>query len=218
MAEKKGSRTQLMVAIEVGEGALERLEAVLGNAPIASVIVTPTAGHALAAGDVLGLVAAGQKAGVAVLIAGDARLARTVKADGVHLEYAEKIREPFEEARAMAGGRAIVGADAGRTRHTAMELGELGADYVAFGVPAFVKDRDTAFERQIDLIEWWAEIFEIQCVAANVESAEQARALTEAGADFVCFEVKAGTTAGDAGETARAFAAAVSGEDAGSEH
>ena len=39
--------------------------------------------------------------------------------------------------------------------------------------------------RRADLIAWWAEIFEVPCVAFDVESAEAAEALARAGADFV---------------------------------
>ncbi len=49
-----------------------------------------------------------------------------------------------------------------------MTAGEDGADYVGFGIPAFVKDRETAIERQIELIAWWSEIFEVPCVAFDV--------------------------------------------------
>ncbi|MGE0698374.1 MAG: thiamine phosphate synthase, partial [Hyphomicrobiaceae bacterium] len=192
------SRTQLMVSIAAGEGAPERLAAVLAAVAAASIVVTAPAGRELVAGDVLPLIATGQKAGAAVLIEGDARLARAVRADGVHVPYSDTVGDSYAEARAIVGGRGIVGADAGRSRHDAMHLGEVGADYVAFGVPAFVKDRETAAERQLELVEWWADIFEIPCVALDVADPAQAGELAAAGADFVCLPIAAGIAPADA--------------------
>lgn len=209
MAAEQKSRTQLMLVIEACDGASERLVAVLAALPVASVVVVPVAGRTLVAAEVLPLIAAGQAGGAAVLVEGDAQLARTCRADGVHLGFTEEPGEPFEAARAIVGGRAIVGAAAGRSRHTAMSLGEHGADYVAFDVPAFVKDRDTAFERQCELVGWWSEIFEIPCVAMDVAGPEDAAELAGAGADFVCATIRAGISAGDAVALASAIAAAI---------
>jgi thiamine-phosphate pyrophosphorylase len=90
----------------------------------------------------------------------------------------------YGAAREVLGPRAIVGADAGRSRHDAMSLGEAGADYVGFGIPAHVGDRGTARERQLDLVEWWSELFEVPCVALDADRDDLA-ALAGAGADFV---------------------------------
>jgi thiamine-phosphate pyrophosphorylase len=91
-----------------------------------------------------------------------------------------------------------------------MELGEGGADYVAFGVPAHVEDRARAAERQLGLVSWWSEVFEIPCVALNVSDTEQARRLAEAGADFVGVTISGNETASDAAMRVRAYSEAVS--------
>ena len=168
-----------MLLVQSGLGAREQLTAALETADIASVIIT-----ADAAEDAKPLIALAQKAGAAALLAGNAQLARTLKADGVHLPVAATEAE-YEEARNTLGQRFIVGADAGRSRDGAMRLGEAGADYIGFGIPDFVGDTDSARERQLDLIQWWAEIFEIPCVAFDVATASDAEALAGAGADFV---------------------------------
>jgi len=196
---------QLMLAIDAGEGAAERLAAVLAAVSLASVIVTPLGDrNAVAA-----LITEGQRRSVAMLVADDATLARSLGADGVHLGVGEAPRERFEAARAVLGGKAIVGCDAGRSRHDAMTLGELGADFVAFGVPDFVKDRDTAFDRQLELLSWWAEIFEVPSVGLNAASAEHAGAMAQAGADFVCLRLGSAMTVGEAVEQAQTWAAAI---------
>jgi thiamine-phosphate pyrophosphorylase len=73
-----------------------------------------------------------------------------------------------------------------------MTLGEEGADYIAFGIPAHVEDRDTARARRRELIAWWSEIFEIPCVAFDVETPEDAHDLAASGADFIAVRVPAG--------------------------
>jgi thiamine-phosphate pyrophosphorylase len=72
-----------------------------------------------------------------------------------------------------------------------MTLGEAGADYVGFGIPALVEDRETARERRLELVAWWSEIFEVPCVAFDVEADEDAGLLAQAGADFVALRVPA---------------------------
>lgn len=205
MSSDETSGAQLMLAIEAGEGARERLAGVLAAVRVASAIVIPVHDKALVAS----LVDEGQRGNAAMLVMDDPALARSVNADGVHLSYSDAPRARFEAARAVLGGKAIVGCDVGRSKHDAMTLGELGADYVAFGVPDFVKDREAAFDRQLDLLEWWAEIFEVPSVAMDVTSAEQAEAVATAGADFVCLRLDTGTPVGEAVERARGWAEAI---------
>jgi hypothetical protein len=52
-------------------------------------------------------------------------------------------------------------------------------------IPPHFADRKTACEDQVDFVQWWSEIFELPCVAFEVETCEQARLLIEAGADFI---------------------------------
>lgn len=131
------------------------------------------------------LVKAAQSEGVAVLIESDVALAQKLGTDGVHLPWQKEPLEQFEIARQALGPDLILGADVGRSRHEAMEVGEAGADYIGFGIPAHVEDRETAVARQLDLVAWWAEVFEVPVVAFDVESADHAAALFKAGADFV---------------------------------
>jgi thiamine-phosphate pyrophosphorylase len=190
--------TQLMIVLEVGDGALERLAAARGAGTVASIVLRAPSGQTLTAAQAAPLVEAGQRVGIAMLIDADAELARTLRADGVHIPVSEAALQALEAARAWVGGRAIVGVDAGRSRHDAMSLGEAGADYVAFGIPPFVKARDDAVERRLDLVAWWAEIFEVPVVAMDVADVAEARELASAGADFVCLTVPNGMTAADA--------------------
>ena len=99
--------------------------------------------------------------------------------------------------------------DAGISRHDAMTLAEAGAEYIAFGAPAHLKDRDRARERRDELIAWWAEIFQAPCVALDVETQEEADALARARADFVGIRLRAGATPAATRDLVAAIAAAV---------
>jgi thiamine-phosphate pyrophosphorylase len=198
---KQGCR--LMLLVQSGAGAREQLAAVLEATDIASVIIAADTAEAAKP-----LVVAAQKAGAAALLARDAQLARTLKADGVHLPVGSTEVE-YEEARNILGQRFIVGVDAGRSRDAAMRFGEAGAEYIGFGIPEFVGDTDSARSRQLDLIEWWSEIFEVPCVAFDVAAASDAEALARAGADFVAVRLAPAMTPEDARAALRDYAAAL---------
>ncbi len=188
--------------------ALSALSAALEAAPISSVLLRPAAGKKLDAQSVRALLALPQKKGIAVLITPGAGELASLGADGVHVLWSPEIVREFKTLR-QASPNAIVGADAGRSRHEAMELGEAGADYVAFGIPPHVEDREKAAERQRDLIAWWSELFEIPCVAFNVPDSEAAHRLAEAGADFVCVAISSAETEQDVAARVREFSQAL---------
>lgn len=186
--------------------ALERLEAALAAAGCASVTLrsgrTPLTAAACAP-----LVAAIQRRGAAALIEEDARLARTLKADGVVVEAGKAAAAAYEEARSMVGKGAIVGVLCGRSRHAAMEAAEAGADFVAFGLQIGLQVANRAdSDGQVDMIDWWAEKFEVPCVATEVESVESSRALVEAGADFLSVAISDGSTLDEIASLVRAIA------------
>ncbi len=131
------------------------------------------------------LVARLQSRDIAVMVKDDPKLARDIGADGVHMDWRTSIVTDYEAARGLGGGQMMIGAVAGKSRHDAMLLAETGADYIAFGVPSTLKDQETARARQLELIVWWAETFEIPVVAFDIATPEQAAAVKQAGADFI---------------------------------
>lgn len=203
------TRLCLVVTADAGAAARERLSAALGVSDIASVTIAASPGRPLDAATARPLVDIAQRAGAAALLADDARLARTLKADGVHLTVCDKPLAAFEEAREILGRGAIVGIDAGRSRHDAMALAEAGADYIGFGVPSAVREQETAREHRLDLIAWWAEIFEPPCVALDVASPEEASALAHAGADFLVVTIPDGAALAEVRDLTAAFARAI---------
>ena len=121
-----------------------------------------------------------QASGLACLVENDAALAERLGADGLHLDANA---ETYTAARKLLGESANLGVLCGLERHDAMQMAELGADYVAFGPKS--KNIIDAIDQYADLIAWWAEIFVVPCVAWNVETAEQAAKFAALGADFV---------------------------------
>lgn len=113
-------------------------------------------------------------ADIPLVLERDCAAAADLGADGAHIGGDEEI---YAQARKLLGDDAIVGVDCGMSRHAAMTLGELGADYVAFS------DEDS--EALKDIVEWWAEVTVVPCVAWEVADIETARQMARAGADFV---------------------------------
>ncbi|WP_423415179.1 thiamine phosphate synthase [Hyphomicrobium sp. B1] len=184
------------------------LSAAIEAAPVASVLLRPGRGAKIDSETVRPLIALAQAQGIAVLIASETGETNMLGADGIHLIWSQDIVRSFKTAR-QSTSDAIVGADAGRSRHDAMELGESGADYVAFGIPPHVEDREKAAQRQRDLIAWWSELFEVPCVAFDVPDSISAHALAVVGADFVSVSVTSSDTAKDAADRVRAFSEAL---------
>jgi thiamine-phosphate pyrophosphorylase len=122
-----------------------------------------------------------------------------LEADGVHLRTSDDPQAAYRAAREALGKDGVVGLDAGISRHAAMLLAEAGADYVGFGAPLHLKDRDKARDRREELIAWWAPIFQVPCVAFDVESREEAARLASAGADFIAVTLSAELSASAAG-------------------
>lgn len=173
---------------------------------VSAILLVPADGTALDA-RIAPLVEAVQRRSVAALVAADARLARTLRADGVHLPPGDEPLAAFEEARDILGTRFIVGADAGRSRHDAMSLGEAGADYIGFGV---ARDGDEeARAHRLELVQWWSEIFEVPCVAFDAASPAEAAALAAAGAEFVAIRLPADLAPGDAARWLDGYAEAI---------
>src|SRR5690606_5224996 len=128
----------------------------------------------------------------AALLLDEPGLARQLDADGVHLSYGMDLESRYHSARQMIGRSGSVGFDAGDSRHDAMSLAEAGADYVAFSIPANAQNTEAARERRLDLVAWWAEIFEVPCVALEIEDPEEAAALARAGADLIGLRIETG--------------------------
>ena len=119
---------------------------------------------------------------VAFIVNDSVALAKRMGADGVHLGQSDGSPK---DARAVLGREAQIGVTCHASRHLAMEAGEAGADYVAFG--AFFPSTTTESEHRPEpaLIAWWSTLFEIPCVAIGGITPDNCAPLVAAGADFL---------------------------------
>jgi thiamine-phosphate pyrophosphorylase len=143
---------------------------------------------------------------VAFIVNDSVALAKRLKADGVHLGQDDGSPK---DAREVLGREAQIGVTCHASRHLAMEAGEAGADYVAFGAffPSTTKDKGDAERPQPELLEWWSQLFEIPCVAIGGITPENCMPLVEAGADFLA--VSGAVWGGDEVAAIDAFAKAI---------
>ena len=121
-------------------------------------------------------------AGVAFIVNDSMALAKQLGADGVHLGQQDG---HIHEARALLGPKAQIGVTCHDSRHLAMEAGEAGADYVAFGAFYPTTTKPSPYRPDPSILSWWSALFEVPCVAIGGISPQNARPLVEAGADFL---------------------------------
>jgi len=149
---------------------------------------------------------------VAFIVNDNVALSKRLGADGVHLGQGDG--DP-KEARRILGPEAQIGVTCHASRHLAMEAGEAGVDYVAFG--AFFPTTTKAVEHHADpeILTWWQSMFELPCVAIGGITIDNARELIDAGADFLA--VSSGVWAHPDGPAAavKAFGALLADQPAG---
>ena len=119
---------------------------------------------------------------VAFIVNDDMGLAKRLGADGVHLGQDDG--DP-RDARRLLGPDAQIGVTCHASRHLAMEAAEAGADYVAFGAFFPTSTKRVEHHAEPSILGWWTTIAELPCVAIGGVTADNARSLAEAGADFV---------------------------------
>jgi thiamine-phosphate pyrophosphorylase len=141
---------------------------------------------------------------VAFIVNDSIALAKRVHADGVHLGQDDG---EIAEARQALGREAQIGKTCHASRHLALEAGEQGADYVAFGAFFPTMTKETSHEAGLDLLEWWQGLFELPCVAIGGITAANCAPLVQAGADFLA--VSAAVWQGDEAANVRALLTAI---------
>jgi len=120
--------------------------------------------------------------GVAFIVNDSISLARRLGADGVHLGQEDG---DVAEARETLGPEAQIGVTCHGSRHLAMEAGDAGADYVAFGAFFETATKQVSHKAELDVLVWWQGIFEIPCVAIGGVTPDNCAPLVAAGADFL---------------------------------
>ncbi len=168
---------------EVGGGFPDRLKAACSGGPVAAfqLRVKDVAEHDLARlAEPLQRICADHE--VAFIVNDSVSLAKRLGADGVHLGQSDG--DP-REARAELGPDAQIGRTCHDSRHLAMEAGEAGCDYVAFGAFYETTTKPSHYRPDPLILSWWSAITEIPCVAIGGITPVNAAPLVTAGADFV---------------------------------
>lgn len=119
---------------------------------------------------------------IAFIVNDSIGLAKRLGADGVHLGQDDG--DP-REARAALGPGAQIGVTCHDSRHLAMEAGEAGADYVAFGAFYPSSTKEAKHRPDPSILGWWTTLFELPCVAIGGITPANAAPLVDAGADFL---------------------------------
>ncbi|MFN2472352.1 MAG: thiamine phosphate synthase, partial [Sphingomicrobium sp.] len=148
---------------EVGGGFPDRLKAALSDGPVAAfqLRVKDVSEHELARlAEPLQRICADHD--VAFIVNDSMALAKRIGADGVHLGQSDG---DVREARALLGPAAQIGRTCHDSRHLAMQAGEDGADYVAFGAFYPTTTKPSHYRPHPSILSWWSAIFEIPCVA-----------------------------------------------------
>jgi thiamine-phosphate pyrophosphorylase len=119
---------------------------------------------------------------VAFIVNDSIGLAKRIGADGVHLGQTDG---DVGEARRTLGREAQIGVTCHDSRHLAMEAGEAGADYVAFGAFFPTATKEVKHRAEPEILSWWQALFELPCVAIGGITPENCPPLVQAGADFL---------------------------------
>ncbi|MBY0301607.1 MULTISPECIES: thiamine phosphate synthase [Sphingomonas] len=143
---------------------------------------------------------------VAFIVNDSVSLAKRLGADGVHLGQDDG---DAREARGVLGPEVQIGVTCHDSRHLAMEAGEAGADYVAFG--AFYPTTTKAVRHRPEpvILSWWSALFELPSVAIGGITPGNAAPLVAAGADFIA--ASHAIWGGDEAAAVKAFAAVLEG-------
>jgi thiamine-phosphate pyrophosphorylase len=141
---------------------------------------------------------------VAFIVNDSIALAKRLGADGIHLGQQDGL---VGEARQRLGRAAQIGVTCHASRHLAMEAGEAGADYVAFGAFFPTTTKEVKHHAEPELLTWWQTLFEVPCVAIGGIDAGNAAPLVRAGADFLA--ISGGVWNGDEAVNIKALAEAI---------
>jgi len=122
------------------------------------------------------------KQDVALIINDRPDLAYQAKCDGVHVGQTDT---SYKEARELIGDDAIIGVTCHNSTHLAMEAGEAGADYVAFGAFFESNTKHRKFVAKTNLLSIWQETMLVPSVAIGGITVENCQPLVKSGADFI---------------------------------
>jgi thiamine-phosphate pyrophosphorylase len=192
----------LISPLDVGGAFPERLKRALGAGPVAAFqfrVKNVDQHEAARLAEPLQAICADHD--VAFIVNDSVSLTKRLGADGVHLGQDDG--DP-RQARSILGPSVQIGVTCHDSRHLAMEAGEAGADYVAFGSFYPTTTKQVKHHPDPSILSWWATMFELPSVAIGGITPANAQPLIEAGADFLA--VSGAVWNGNEVETVRMFA------------
>ncbi len=165
----------------------QRLEQAIAGGPVAALqIRLKVDGKAAPDAEILALAHAVRPTldahDVALIINDRADLAQLCGADGVHLGQGDG---DVARARKLLGQDAQIGVTCHNSRHLAMEAGEAGADYVAFGAFFPTETKSVKHQAAPEILQWWSNFAVLPCVAIGGITPQNAAPIIAAGADFI---------------------------------
>lgn len=140
------------------------------------------ADEALIAEAIAQLMPVAHRHNVAFILNDNPELAAKYDCDGAHIGQDDMA---YEAARAIMGDDKIIGVTCHDSKHLAMEAGEAGADYVAFGAFYDTQTKQAKSNADADILSFWQEFVELPCVAIGGITPDNAAPLVAAGADFI---------------------------------
>lgn len=173
----------LISPASIGDDFAQKLEAALSAAPVAAfqLRLKGIDDHAIARlAPPLQEICARHE--VAFIVNDSIGLAKRLGADGVHLGQDDG---SVADARAALGREAQIGVTCHDSRHLALQAGEEGADYVAFGAFYPTTTKEVSHHPDPSILGWWSTICGIPCVAIGGITPDNVAPLVKAGADFV---------------------------------
>ena len=175
------NRCRIVLIAPPGASA-ERIAAAFEGGDVASLIL-PENGMDEASFQALAeeIVPVAQAAGVAVIIAGDTRIAGRVQADGIHVEVG---KAELAETIGHFQAKMMVGTGGAKTRDDALELGELRPDYMFFGRFGY-DNKPEPHPRNLSLGQFWADVIQIPCIVMAGSDLASVTAVAATGAEFV---------------------------------
>jgi thiamine-phosphate pyrophosphorylase len=123
-----------------------------------------------------------QSRNVAFLLNDRADLVVATGCDGAHVGQEDM---PAKDARRLMGPDLTLGVTCKGSRDLAMQAGEDGADYVAFGAffPSTTKDVTNQVDPEV--LRWWHEMMELPSCAIGGITPDNCGPLVRAGTDFL---------------------------------
>ncbi|MEH6725957.1 MAG: thiamine phosphate synthase [Hyphomicrobiales bacterium] len=186
MAKNHSPKTQLFLItpqFDDRDAFATLLDTVLKAADVAAVLIAPRGPDNVSdayQNDCKLLAPVAQARGAAALTMNDTQINGRANADGIHLTG--NLKE-LKEVISRFQPKKIVGAGAIKDRHDAMEKGEALPDYLLFG--DVFETGESSLETTLELATWWADLFEIPCVAMAGKTLANVEDVLATGSDFI---------------------------------